>query len=329
MNNGHIDQETQDIEGDIIALRSEIEELKKTQENLLNEVRLLDVEGAHESTEHQKEQEYNVDEIEAIPSVSQHDRFDESISKFFETLNEGKKKPVNKLKLEALERAKKLVDLKESILYENIFRFAGITAFPLNEYMFGDDDRIMGLRFDILSHFHKKYVTPHYIIIKKIPYMLKDEQIITKWRVYKHTLPVYVPLAQFESSLLQDDQDNGVYDLAKNVRTFLTKLQYKHDVLNLIGVSFKEVQKIEKDLQCQSVTILLHARRSGLLGYLKISLNCSIDFIEEADIRIETGYEHLKEQILTGEAMLLNCTFNDLIDNLHKLIQYFSEQSIL
>ena len=114
-----------------------------------------------------------------IPEIIKHNYFDPSIQKYFQQSTS----PSNQLSLPentttkiASSQLKPINDLelKENVLYENIFRMFGITAFPINQYLFKNNDdpneQILGLRFDLYSNFTKCFQQPHYCILRKLPF---------------------------------------------------------------------------------------------------------------------------------------------------------------
>lgn len=305
---------------DVHSLERDVGRLEDEKIALMEQIRLLEEENYSEaiaidttptnttdieSTRATNENSGNNKKKNGDTPLLQHKYFDDSLLEFFgSNQSDAIDKNQNKdgdVDCENGERSRKRrrTIIPEGIhnlaLYENIYRFGGITAFPINKYLFDENEEILGLRFDVFTF--QKFHTPHYVILRKEP--SKDHD---KWRVFKHTLPVYVPIRQYEAQL--DDNDVTIAAFAKSIRTFLVLIQYKHDKFNLVN---KLGFKVIPDLQCERVIVEKALKRMELI--------CSNDRIDEVHITLQLS----KELKLYYESMLRNCPIKDLVKTFRKI----------
>ncbi|CAH2353612.1 hypothetical protein CLIB1423_11S03686 [[Candida] railenensis] len=276
-----IKSQLEDTRNDIKSLEEEIDNLSVDKKLLLDQIKKLEQGG-----------DINNDE-----PLLQHKYFDEIVQDFFhdtktnnDETNHSKKKP--KISFNSL----------NSALVENIYRFGGITAFPINKYLFAEDNLVLGLRFDIYSI--NKFEVPHYIILRKEQNVKGttqgDGMNAGTWHIFKHTLPVFIPIRQYEQEhLLQ----NKLIQFVKSVRIDLIKLQYRHNKFDLVskGLGFR----LEKDLQCQRVKLKYNDT--------ELSLFCSQDYIEEVDVASNSG----KRKII--ESIVRNSQIKDLLKTFRRV----------
>lgn len=332
-----LQKEIQDIKGDIQSLHLEIDVLDKEYLALLAQVKDLE-ESSRQTDKPYNPQEthgfskanYDIDE----PRVMKNNCFDESIRKYFTNVLDAveedgtelvtKRQKLDNIASDFKAKSEKILEMKQNILYENIFRFGGITAFPLNPFLFEENDEIIGLRFDIFSHYGSKFITPHYVILRKMKYTDKSQETTMKWEVYRHTLPVYIPISEY-SECLQEDEETAFAKFTSKIRGHLIQVQYKHDKFDsLQNIKYDHisksgptkskaiVEKLEKDLQCQRVNIILLNRFLNSKKASQINLVCSNDEIKEASCII-AGVDPDDKTIIQCESLLKNCDFKDLI----------------
>lgn len=337
MSTDPLQKEIQDIRGDIQSLHLEIDVLDKEYLNLLAQVQDLEessrrTDEAHNSQEIHGFSKANYD-IDG-PPVIENNCFDESIRKYFTNVLDDveeestelvtKRQRLDNIASDFKAKSEKILEMKQNILYENIFRFGGITAFPLNPFLFEEHDEIIGLRFDIFSHYESKFMTPHYVILRKMKYTDKRQETTMKWEVYRHTLPVYVPISEY-SECLHEEDEIAFGKFTRDIRHHLIQVQYKHDKFDsLQNIKFDHiskngpteskaiVEKLEKDLQCQRVNIILLRRYLNSKKASQINLVCSNDEIKEANCII-AGLDPDDKIIIQCESLLKNCDFKDLI----------------
>jgi central kinetochore subunit Mal2/MCM21 len=103
-----------------------------------------------------------------------------------------------------------LLSASQSHAQENTYRLAlGVTAFPFQDPSTEDSSqRLLGVRFDIADS-NGKYDKPYYIIAQRVAEGSDD------LRVYRHTIPSFIPLRQYEELYLPP-QDEG-YGSGNNV----------------------------------------------------------------------------------------------------------------
>ena len=105
-----------------------------------------------------------------------------------------------------------LLSASQSHAQENTYRLAlGVTAFPFQDPSTEDSSqRLLGVRFDIANS-NGKYDKPYYIIAQRVAEGSDD------LRVYRHTIPSFIPLRQYEELYLPP-QDEG-YGSGDNVNS--------------------------------------------------------------------------------------------------------------
>lgn len=238
----------------------EIETLRAEVEQLEHEISKYtqDKEDANKQLDELKNQPDPISENEmdsdsndeSIPQVISHNHFDPEVARILAEANKAKKHTTP--------------EEVSNILYENIFRFTGITAFPINKTLLSEDETVFGIRFDIFSAHDKKFVAPHYVILKKTPHE-KDPNHY-RWSVFRHTLPAYIPISEAEAFLeVGLDEDNqSVSNFAHLIYSYLAQTQAKHDIFSTVSHN-PQVKSIEKDLACHRVCIHLESGRQLLL----------------------------------------------------------------
>lgn len=302
-----VDLDIADIRKDIDVLERELETLEAQRAELTKELHELDEETADFDDEPRSR---HLDEDD-VPLV-QHSHFDDSIARFFSEQQPEEPKHRSELSYSILSRTDHAVQIKENVLLENIFRFHGITAFPINKHLFSDDDELLGLRFDVFSHHHNKFLTPHYIILRKVHPSDKTEAADLQWLVYRHTVPVYVPISNYTHHLATEN----ILEFAKSIRNHLVHIQYKHDKLDKLtlithqhigGTSTDAViSRLDKDLQANQVAIYIPHHDTTHI----VHLSCSDDTIDSCSITLAS--DHLNDIVHT-ESLLRGTTFANLI----------------
>lgn len=332
MNSERLKSDIEEVLGDVRLLEEDVATLKKDEALLLEEIRQLERELDQDEKVNNDGNDIINDAETYIPDVFKHSHFDASISKYFvnaDTKDDGLE--INKHRSLAFKRAEAAVELKENIMYENIFRLGGITAFPLNRYLFNDTEEIFGIRFDNFSGFKGEYLIPHYVILRKVENVTKDEIVTRNWQIYKHTLPVYVPYNEYELELTNSQlpEDEALLQFTMSIRSYLVSTQYKHDKLDLLSSmkhgDSKIFTKIEKDLQAQRIVIDIAYQPNKSH---QIELICSQNLIEIVNLRF-----HVRKQpqdlVLACETILKNTTFKDLKKNFRKVVDQLERNDLL
>ena len=337
--------EIQEVKGDIQSLHLEIDVLDKEYSALLAQAKDL------EESLRQGDEPYNLQEIHGHskanydidgPPVIKNSCFDESIRKYFTNVlddveeEESTEVVTKRQKLDIIAsdfkaKSETILEMKQNILYENIFRFGGVTSFPLNPFLFDENDEIMGLRFDVFSHYKRKFITPHYVILRKMKNTEKGLQTTMKWEVYRHTLPVYLPISEY-SECLHEDEEVAFSKFTQQIREHLIQIQYKHDKFDFLrNIKYDHIsknrssqgrvviEKLEKDLQCQRINITLLNRVSNSKRASEINLVCTNNEIKEVGCII-AGVDSDDKIIIQCESLLKNCDLKDLIKTFKNVI---------
>lgn len=333
------EDEFEEIRGDIGALEREITKFEEEEQELKSNIEKLEKElGENKESDTKKEpkEDLSNEEDEYEEPFVKHNFFDESISKFFNTdvetvlekgsqeYSENKRRKMAEVSGNVLSRTKRYIEVKDNIMLENVFRFGGVTAFPINKMANEMDNKTMGLRFDVFSHRKLCFSVPHYVILRKESLSDKGEQMRTKWTVHKHTLPAYIPLEDYRRCLDNDNEKEGIHDFGLKIREFFIKTQYKHDKFDsLLDIKFTHlkkdkaradipvVAKLEKDLQCKKLLLFLESGdKEPKKEATKLSIVCDNEGIEMANFISSSINEECK---LLYESMLRGCDMGSLI----------------
>ncbi|KAI5964443.1 MCM21 [Candida theae] len=197
-----LQQEINLLERDVVKLEDELEQLAHDESALLKEVAKL------EQLQEEQNEPLVEDHRDVVPIIK-HTYFDPSIAQFFDDAEATTQ--VQPLEKRFIDKA----DTKENIMYENILRMSGVTAFPINKHLFPNDE-ILGIRFDTFSSKSRSFKQPHYVILLKSK--LKNEQSF--WRVHKTTLPVHVPLDRYQEEL---EKTHDLDKFATSIHLYLAR----------------------------------------------------------------------------------------------------------
>lgn len=107
------------------------------------------------------------------------------------------------------------------IQIENIFRFNGITIFPISNDKNGE---FLGLRFDVFNSYLKKFSTCNYIILKQFQIETNGKTNTSKnknewkWSLFQTTIPKYIPVFDLANTYLEIShyRDNTTSDILSN-----------------------------------------------------------------------------------------------------------------
>lgn len=279
-----------DTKTDIKSLELEINNLKTDKSLLLAQIQKLE------------RGEPLPEEDDSVP-ILQHKYFNEIIQEFFPQLKQvetdnGEAEdsgPVKRLKVD--------LSMLNMALLENIYRFGGVTAFPLNQYLLEEDGVVIGLRFDIYTA--NRFSTPHYVIVRKEQPLKAGTEGSPVWRIFKHTIPVFVPIRQYESEFLSL---NDLVGFVKHVRLYFVRLQYKHEKFDqLKGFGYR----IEKDLQCRRV--VLEKPKELIIEVMNTE-----DSIEDCRV-ILNMYDKSYERLIISS--LQNCEIKSLVKVFRSIAQ--------
>lgn len=287
-----------------------------------------------------------------IPPIVKHSYFDESISQYFDlevsetsqdtntntntnpnTIhkhNPQKRTRIDDITNKMAQKSMKIVDSRQNILYENMFRLGGITFFPINKFALQGLE-VLGIRFDNYSHYSHKFSSPHYVILKRVEVEVKLEPATfqSKWDIHRDTLPSFVVVEELALSTLGQEgtlsQDKVLSQFVELVRDKLIAWQFKKDVFEEVndlvysdlglnmGIDRDRhiIHRIEKDIAYERVKIFIKNRN----GINKLSLF----IIETKDSSIINATyidddnelsQSLKDIILSIELSLKACTID-------------------
>ncbi|CAI5760573.1 unnamed protein product [Candida verbasci] len=337
-------QEVYELESDITFITQDIKSNLKEEQQLTHEINNI---RKIENIQHQQHNNINA------PHIIRHNYFDSSIQQYFDTNIDEPEVPREKPNYSNFNSIDKL-DLRENILYENIFRMIGITAFPINKRDLPNgtnediidpnllpqnrnvasiSDELLGIRFDIYSSHSKTFKTPHYIILRKI--MNKDFTLNKYYSIYKDTIPLYIHLKDHED-VLQNNKHSEIDNLSKFtylVYEKLIKVQYKFDKFDSL-MQFNKIKgnnvlitSINKDLVCERVTINLQFKngnkRKNSRFKEEIELMCSFDSIEV--VKFINFNDEFKDRLILSRTILQNSKITDLNKNFRKVFELINE----
>lgn len=265
-------------------------------------------------------------DADEAPALIHHEYFDPSISKYF---TEAAAPPDPALQPQ---RILETILLKTTAghvaLTESIMRFGGITAFPINHHLYDPQaDALLGLRFDVLALRQARFVTPHYIILRRGISAGKDGGRAESWQVFRYTTPVYVPLDQYLVHLQDEDEADGLQRFVEKVRRCLVHVQSKHELLDrvqectmaeaLASLPALPIVSVSRDLQCHRVTLTFNN------SSCKVEMICSEVRVDSCSV---AGGD--ESQCLTIMAMLGGTALDDLVGMLYKIVRYMHEQGL-
>ena len=352
----NIEREIDEIKADIALIEKDLTSSQLQKQQLQEEIEALVLEQQKQMQDKTKESPIPdaADEMDIeIHEIIKHNYFDPSIQKYFQhpTPPQSNQLPSHENALPTIVSSQlkpiNYLELKENVLYENIFRMFGVTAFPINQYLFKNNndpnEQILGLRFDLYSNFTKCFQQPHYCILRKLSFE-KNETIFYNWIVYKHTLPSYIPIDEYSKILNESNNDNNsnnLFKFAESIQLTLTKTQYKLDKFNQLlrfnknqfGLDKDEAIFINLDCDLLGQRILLNLSHNSKTQIKKtqmmgLELICSNDLIEVIHF---TNFPNTinSNQLLICQAILQNSKINDLIKNFRKVIQILVKYKVI
>lgn len=316
-----IEVELTALADEISSLENEVATLQQSHDSVFRTVAQFEADNKHKNLTKlplPKPQLLSED-----PPLIHFSYFDDLINQYFQ--NTDKTEEVSPAQENVLGEIGQKYQGANLALRELVWRLGGVLAFPINNRLYDElSDALMGIRFDVLSHVSRKFVLPHYIILRR----REDKLALTKWLVFRYTTPQYVPLDRFSHHLEKDD----LCAFAENVREILVKTQYKHDKLEKVG-KIKELEVfdasgdasgdgllvgVEKDLECRRVLLSLKE--------VTVELECGLSEIENVHCKIERA---TNEQLLFAEMQLKGCNFNNLQSQLLSLAKYLRSHNLI
>lgn len=257
------DEELESLRNEIDELQLEIASLQTTHDDLYKHVSVFELEHRHKSLSKPAfpAAPSPHDDHEDAPALIHHSHFDASIERYFRDEPKHSADELAAACDRVLEKVHHKTAAGQLALIESIRRFGGTTAFPINDRLYDtEDDTLLGLRFDILSHVTKRFLTPHYIILRKRQTSEKGAVRENRWLIFRYTTPAYLPLDQISGHLEDEDQERGLLEFVTRVRSFLVYVAFKHEVVDSISaLQVPVLTKVEKDLECRR--LVFHLKR--------------------------------------------------------------------
>lgn len=328
-----IQEEIEELKNSITLLHEEIAPLQDQHDRLFREVSELEATFRHKNIPKPvlpKKANHPLDlETEDAPNLIHHSHFDASIEKYFPARPEEPTAPeTTAMNDEILAKIQSKTAAGQLALKESIFRFGGITAFAINNRLYDEeDDALLGLRFDVLSHTTLRYLKPHYIILRRRRLLFKDSAATSNhWLVFRYTTPPYVPLDRLHRLLLVEDEAAGLQAFVEKVRELLVSVQYKHDKFNQLssllyveafgsGSIQQIVTNLERDLECKRVVMRIKPQDQAPEPTLEIELICGHLDLEQVTCNFQNeNAEYFVQCMLQGcEIQRLKATFKDAL----------------
>lgn len=241
-----MENELLELENDIRSLQADIAPLQTEYHSLLRQV------AQNEAPSHApniptknlfvEKDLVPVDEQDEVPPVYHYNFFDESILKYFEKKDVKDSSHSRSIKSkicsqQILAEIEQWTANKNHLLVENIMRFGGVTAFPINDRLYDAEDCfLLGLRYDVMDHVTRLYVKPFYIILRRKRYLHDPEAEDTApWQVFRYTTPLYVALDRYSALLNNKDREEGLRSFANSVHHRLVFVQRKKGLFSRVS----------------------------------------------------------------------------------------------
>lgn len=219
-------------------------------------------------------------------------------------------------------------------LIESIYRLTGVTAFPISDKLYDTSaDALLGLRFDVLCHRTNRFLTPHYIILRRV----QSKSHHYDWLVFRYTTPAFVPLDSLHTLLHNANEEKGVRRFAFAVRDCLLSVQYKHDKFAHLAAMTEQQfgiashspavcpLSIDCDLEARRVVIELPARGAkSAKSPPSISLLCGVSCIEDVSCTLVSGAA--RSYI---EGALVNCRIRSLTLTFSHILRHLDSHHLL
>lgn len=211
--------------------------------------------------------------------------------------------------------------LHDKIILENIFRFFGITSFPLvdptdlrvnietNKMEIGRS--MIGMRLDIFDERSSTFEKPHYILLKKTN-TSKDQEDknnnSSKWFIFKHTIPEYLNIRKIMEEINQNGAKsyNDIYIFCKEVYIQLLETierRRKFEELEYRGI----ISNLKNDLYSNRISFSVGGIKIQLYLDDNIITSCVIlKGIKDSEIRAKW------ETVLNGPLEDLEFTLKQL-----------------
>lgn len=205
------------IRDEIRQLEREIEELEESEELESNEDDVISID----------EDSFNAitDENDNEQILSQVGQIDQLLYDILNEKEDEKEETSHIIDGKRVIYSNELINFHKSqipkIQIENIFRFNGITIFPISN---DKHCEFLGLRFDVYNTYLKKFSPCNYIILKQFQIETTGKIITTnnlcewKWNLFQTTIPKYIPVFDLANIYLaiRHHRDNTTLDIRSN-----------------------------------------------------------------------------------------------------------------
>ena len=182
------------------------------------------------------------------------------------------------------------------VLVENMFRFFGITFFPLidpTDLKLNDTTQkievtrqMLGIRFDMFNEKDSRFEKPFYILLKKSN-SVKDKTSVNninlngkdggKWVIFKHTIPIYIDVEGIMRDL--ETQDASSYDeifiFAKEIYAILLENMKRRKLLTKMEIDGL-IKNLKNDFESTSISFTVNKIKMQLYLEKSIIVSCSI-----------------------------------------------------
>ncbi|KAJ8103129.1 hypothetical protein POJ06DRAFT_299395 [Lipomyces tetrasporus] len=198
-------------------------------------------------------------------------------------------------------------DHHQNIHLQNLYRLAGVTAFKVRDPSANGHGDLLGVRIECFAL--KKFSSPHYII-------LSVSEKTKSYGVYKHTVPLHIPLASLAKKYLDRDLGMFVRAVRKQIILDINKRTHLSCLSHVIA--------IEADDACELVKLEFEFPKYGeCTAYLR----CDMVDIKSAVVTkyvptqaedLEVDEELLEEETETVRDDQLEALIPGRIDQLHR-----------
>lgn len=244
--------------------------MSESKEELISNVKALqeEVKGLQRQFAKIQDSSAQVEKEDITSQLSDHQYFDDLINDVMidgsKEISQEDESSTNKNQNKSdVQRFKVIKDqYAKEIMMENCYRLGGITGFPVYS---PENEWLRGIRFDIFDSYNRKFVKPHYIILKR---KIKSDDLF----VYKSTIPDYIPVNALAYKYL-----NISYRIfAQEVRKQLVLYQLRKSTFDEIADQFKGKITFNPDISYTKIQVNM--------GYFEIIFVCGLSSIESVII---------------------------------------------
>ncbi|KAK9239913.1 Cenp-O kinetochore centromere component-domain-containing protein, partial [Lipomyces kononenkoae] len=194
----------------------------------------------------------------------------------------------------------------QSIHQQNLYRLAGVTAFKVRDPSANGKGDLLGIRIECFAL--KKFAAPHYIL-------LSVNGKTDSYELYKHTVPLYIPLASLANKYLNKDLRVFVRAVRKEIIMDVNKRTHLSCLPNVVA--------IEADDACELVKLEFDFPKHGAcIAYLRcdmVDIKSAVvtKFLQQHTDDPEMDHEFEDEEPETIRDETLEALMPGRIDQLH------------